>query len=49
MPAPDRTSGVPSAADIRAELAHMIDSEMFRGAPQLAGFLRFVVVATLRG
>jgi TolB-like protein len=49
MPAPDRTSGVPSAADIRAELAHMIDSEVFRGAPQLAGFLRFVVEATLRG
>jgi TolB-like protein len=49
MPAPDRTSGVPGAAEIRAELAHMIDSEMFRGAPQLAGFLRFVVEATLRG
>jgi TolB-like protein len=49
MPASNRTSGVPRAAEIRAELAHMIDSEVFRGAPQLAGFLRFVVEATLRG
>lgn len=49
MPAPNQTSGVPSAAEIRAELAHMIDSEVFRGAPQLAGFLRFVVEAALRG
>jgi tetratricopeptide (TPR) repeat protein len=41
--------GRPDAEEVRAALAHMAQSEAFRGSPQLVSFLRYVVEATLRG
>jgi TolB-like protein len=49
MSAPERSNGTPSAREIRAELTRISESEMFRGSPQLAAFLKFVVDATLAG
>ena len=40
---------VPSPAEARSALDAVLASETFRGSPQLAAFLRFVVEATLRG
>ena len=40
---------VPSPAEARRALDAVLASETFRGSPQLAAFLRFVVEATLRG
>jgi tetratricopeptide (TPR) repeat protein len=37
------------AAATRAALDRLLESETFRGSPQLAAFLRFVVETTLRG
>jgi tetratricopeptide (TPR) repeat protein/TolB-like protein len=39
----------PDPADVRRALDTMLASETFRGSPQLATFLRFVVEASLRG
>jgi tetratricopeptide (TPR) repeat protein len=49
MPASNRPTDVPSTAEVRAELARIAGSEVFRGSPQLAAFLTFVVEATLAG
>jgi len=38
-----------SAQEVRAALDRTLASEAFRGSPQLAAFLRYVVEATLRG
>jgi hypothetical protein len=42
-------AGSPCAEEIRAALDGMLVSEVFRGSPQLAAFLRYVVETTLRG
>jgi hypothetical protein len=36
-------------ADVRAQLAKILDSAEFAGSPQLCDFLRFVVEETLAG
>ena len=41
--------GAPSADEIRSALDRVLASEPFRGSPQLAAFLRYVVETTLRG
>src|SRR5215472_15179808 len=41
--------GCASEADVRAALERVLASDSFRGAPQLAAFLRFVVDAALCG
>lgn len=41
--------GAPSADETRGALDRALASEVFRGSPQLAAFLRYVVEATLRG
>jgi TolB-like protein len=42
-------AGAPSVDEVRGALDRMLASEVFRGSPQLAAFLRYVVEATLRG
>lgn len=44
-----RSDVVPSADDVRSALGRVLSSETFRGSPQLASFLRYVVEAKLRG
>src|SRR5205814_1814271 len=39
----------PGRDDVRRALDRVLVSEMFRGSPKLAAFLRFVVETTLRG
>jgi TolB-like protein len=39
----------PEPAEVRRALDDLLASETFRGSPQLAAFLRFVVEATIRG
>lgn len=39
----------PSADEARSALDRVVASDAFRGSPQLAAFLRYVVEATLRG
>ncbi len=45
----DNSSDQPAPAAVRAALERVLASEPFRGSPQLATFLRFVVEAVLRG
>src|SRR5207248_307086 len=40
---------VSTPAEVRSVLGNVLASEMLRGSPQLAAFLRFVVEAVLRG
>lgn len=47
--ATDRQTGEPDAAEIRAQVACMTASSVFRDSPQLASFLQFVVEAVLSG
>ena len=42
-------SGLPNAADIRAQVERMTRSDVFANSPQLSAFLVFVVEALLRG
>jgi hypothetical protein len=42
-------SAEPTATEIRAALEHIVASKQFRVSPQLAAFLRFVVLETLAG
>jgi TolB-like protein len=39
----------PSVDEVRGTLGRMLASDVFRGSPQLAAFLRYVVEGTLRG
>lgn len=42
-------AGAPSAGEVSSALDRVLASDGFRGSPQLAAFLRYVVEATLRG
>jgi hypothetical protein len=42
-------AGAPSADQVQGALDRALASDVFRGSPQLAAFLRYVVEATLRG
>ena len=48
-PKPDTARNAPEPDEIRSQIAHMLASDIFRGSPQLASFLQFVVSAALRG
>jgi Tfp pilus assembly protein PilF len=49
MTATENQIRTPDAAEVRAALERMLASEPFRGSPQLAAFLRFIVEETLAG